>query len=48
MVYRRILQNNKGVKNMEKLLQKVSANPENPNWENIIKRQNSLYKRDND
>ena len=48
MVYRRILQNNKGVKNMEKLLQKVSANPENPNWENIIKRQNSLYKRDNE
>jgi len=38
----------KGVKNMEKLLQKVSANPENPNWENIIKRQNSLYKRDNE
>ena len=33
---------------MEKLLQKVSANPENPNWENIIKRQNSLYKRDNE
>ena len=48
MVYRRILQNNKGVKNMEKLLQKVSTNPENPNWENIIKRQNSLYKRDNE
>lgn len=33
---------------MEKLLQKVSANPENPNWENIIKRQHSLYKRDNE
>ena len=33
---------------MEKLLQKVSANPENPNWENIIKRQNSLYKRENE
>ena len=33
---------------MEKLLQKVSANPENPNWNNIIKRQNSLYKRDNE
>ncbi len=33
---------------MEKLLQKVSANSENPNWENIIKRQNSLYKRDNE
>ena len=33
---------------MEKSLQKVSANPENPNWENIIKRQNSLYKRDNE
>ena len=33
---------------MEKILQKVSANPENPNWENIIKRQNSLYKRDNE
>lgn len=33
---------------MENLLQKVSANPENPNWENIIKRQNSLYKRDNE
>ena len=33
---------------MEKLLQKVSANPENPNWENIIKRQNSLYKIDNE
>lgn len=33
---------------MEKLLQKVSANPENTNWENIIKRQNSLYKRDNE
>lgn len=33
---------------MEKLLQKVSTNPENPNWENIIKRQNSLYKRDNE
>ena len=33
---------------MEKLLQKVSANPENPNWENIIKRQNSLYERDNE
>ena len=33
---------------MEKLLQKVSANPENPNWSNIIKRQNSLYKRDNE
>lgn len=48
MVYRRILQNNKGVKNMEKLLQKVSTNPENPNWKNIIKRQNSLYKRDNE
>ena len=33
---------------MKNLLQKVSANPENPNWENIIKRQNSLYKRDNE
>lgn len=33
---------------MEKLLQKVSANPENPNWNNIIKRQNSLYKRENE
>ena len=33
---------------MEKLLQKVSTNPENPNWKNIIKRQNSLYKRDNE
>lgn len=33
---------------MEKLLQKASANPENPNWNNIIKRQNSLYKRDNE
>lgn len=33
---------------MEKILQKVSANPENPNWNNIIKRQNSLYKRDNE
>lgn len=33
---------------MEKLLQKVSANPENPNWNNIIKRQNSIYKRDNE
>ena len=33
---------------MENLLQKVSANPENPNCENIIKRQNSLYKRDNE
>lgn len=33
---------------MEKLLQKVSATPENPNWNNIIKRQNSLYKRDNE
>ena len=33
---------------MEELLQKVSANPENPNWNNIIKRQNSLYKRDNE
>ena len=26
---------------MKNLLQKVSANPENPNWNNIIKRQNS-------
>lgn len=33
---------------MKNLLQKVSANPENPNWNNIIKRQNSLYKRDNE
>lgn len=33
---------------MRNLLQKVSVNPENPNWENIIKRQNSLYKRDNE
>ena len=33
---------------MEKLLQKVSATPENPNWEKIIKRQNSLYQRDNE
>lgn len=33
---------------MKNSLQKVSANPENPNWENIIKRQNSLYKRDNE
>ena len=33
---------------MKNILQKVSANPQNPNWENIIKRQNSLYKRDND
>lgn len=33
---------------MKNLLQKVSANSENPNWENIIKRQNSLYKRDNE
>ena len=33
---------------MEKLLKKVSATPENPNWNNIIKRQNSLYKRDNE
>lgn len=33
---------------MKNLLQKVSANPENPNWNNIIKRQNSLYKRENE
>ena len=33
---------------MKNSLQKVSANSENPNWENIIKRQNSLYKRDNE
>lgn len=33
---------------MKNLLQKVSSNPENPNWENIIKRQNSLYKRENE
>ena len=33
---------------MKNILQKVSANPQNPNWKNIIKRQNSLYKRDND
>ena len=33
---------------MKNSLQEVSANPENPNWENIIKRQNSLYKRDNE
>jgi len=33
---------------MRNLLQKVSVNQENPNWENIIKRQNSLYKRDNE
>ena len=33
---------------MKNILQKVSANPENPRWENIIKRQNSLYKRDNE
>jgi len=33
---------------MKNLLQKVAANPENPNWNNIIKRQNSLYKRDNE
>ncbi len=33
---------------MENLLQKVSANLENPNWKNIIKRQSLLYKRDNE
>lgn len=33
---------------MKNILQKVSANPENPKWENIIKRQSSLYKRDNE
>ena len=30
---------------MEKLLQDVSANPNNPNWEKIIKREKTLYKR---
>lgn len=33
---------------MEKLLQDVSANPNNPNWEKIIKREKTLYKRDSD
>ena len=33
---------------MEKLLQKVSANPNNPNWGKIIKREETLYKRDSD
>lgn len=33
---------------MKNLLKEVSANPNNPNWEKIIKRQNSLYQREND
>lgn len=33
---------------MKNLLKEVSANPNNPNWEKIIKRENSLYQREND
>ena len=31
-----------------KKFEKYSANPENPNWENIIKRETPLYPRNND
>lgn len=33
---------------MKDLLKEQSANPNNPNWNNIIRRKNSLYQRDND
>ncbi|MBR2240552.1 MAG: HD domain-containing protein [Clostridia bacterium] len=33
---------------MEKLFEKVSATPSNPKWENMIKRENTLYARSGD
>ena len=33
---------------MQKLFEKVSANPSNSKWENIIKRESALYSRNGD
>ena len=33
---------------MEKLFEKVSASPLNPNWENMVKRENKIYARSGD
>ena len=33
---------------MQNILEKVSANKDNPKWNNIIKRENDLYSRNSD